>query len=113
MNPTKLCLHFSKFFKIFYAIYKILQNDNTIGDPLLHRGPWKGSGSYKYTLTLWISPQKELRSCNVVLGAVAGAGGAIPASSGVGVGQESCARRPAAAAAAVQAPAWGAARWCG
>jgi membrane protein insertase Oxa1/YidC/SpoIIIJ len=29
-NPTKLCLHFSKFSTIFYAIYKILQNSNTI-----------------------------------------------------------------------------------
>jgi hypothetical protein len=86
MNPTKLSLHFSEFSTMFYAIYKILQNGNNIGDPLLHRGPWKGSGSYKYTLTLRINPQKELRSCNVVLGAVAGAGGAIPASSGVGVG---------------------------
>jgi hypothetical protein len=29
-NPTKLGLHFSEFSTIFYAIYKILQNSNTI-----------------------------------------------------------------------------------
>jgi hypothetical protein len=86
-NPTKLSLHFSKFSTIFYTIYKILQNSSTIWDSLLPQGPWKGSGSYKYTLTLRVSPQKELRSRNVVLGAAAGAGGEIPASSGGGVGQ--------------------------
>jgi hypothetical protein len=30
MNPTKLSLQFSEFSTIFYAIYKILQNSNTI-----------------------------------------------------------------------------------
>jgi hypothetical protein len=29
-NPTKVSLHFSEFSMIFYAIYKILQNSNTI-----------------------------------------------------------------------------------
>jgi hypothetical protein len=45
---------------------------------------------YKYALSLQISPRKELRSCNVVLGAVAGAGGAIPASSGAGSAGNEC-----------------------
>jgi hypothetical protein len=84
-NPTKLSLHFSEFPTIFDAIYKILQNSNTIWDSLLHRGPWKGLGSYKYALNLWIRPHNEQRSRNVVLGAAAGAGGEIPASSGGGV----------------------------
>jgi hypothetical protein len=78
------------FFWIFYDLLCNLQdseNSNTIWDSLLPRGPWKGSGSYKYTLTLRISPQKELRSRNVVLGAAADAGGEIPASSGGGVGR--------------------------
>jgi hypothetical protein len=79
VNPTKVILHFSEFSTIFYAIYKILQNINTIGDPLLHRGPWKGSGSYKYAPGLRLDPQKDSRSCNLVLGAAGGAGGAISA----------------------------------
>jgi hypothetical protein len=29
-NPTKLSLHFAEFSTIFYAIYKIPQNSNTI-----------------------------------------------------------------------------------
>jgi hypothetical protein len=30
MNPTKFGLHFFEFYTIFYEIYKILQNNNTI-----------------------------------------------------------------------------------
>jgi hypothetical protein len=51
-NPKKLGLHFSEFSTIFYAIYKILQNSNTIGDSHLHRGPWKVLDSYEYVLAL-------------------------------------------------------------
>jgi hypothetical protein len=36
-NPTKLSLHFADFSMILYEFYNILQNSNTIGDPLLHR----------------------------------------------------------------------------
>jgi hypothetical protein len=57
-NPITLSLHFSDSSTIFYGFYKILQNNNTIWDPLLHRGPWKDSGSYKYALTLRMSPWK-------------------------------------------------------
>jgi hypothetical protein len=43
---------------------------------------------YRYALSLRIGPRKKLRSRNMVLGAVAGAADAIPASSGGGVGRE-------------------------
>jgi hypothetical protein len=56
----------------------------------LHRGPWKSRPSYKNTLGSHIRPLKDSRPCNAALGAVAGAGGAIPVSSGGGVGRGSC-----------------------
>jgi hypothetical protein len=46
-NPTKLSLHFSDFSTIFYGLYKILQNSNTIWDSLLHWGPGISAGSQR------------------------------------------------------------------
>jgi hypothetical protein len=45
-NPTKLGLHFSDFSTIFYEIYKIQHFTTTIGDEVLHRGPWKEGKPY-------------------------------------------------------------------
>jgi hypothetical protein len=44
MNPTKLALHFSGFFVIFYAIYKNQQLTFTISVALLQGGPRKDLG---------------------------------------------------------------------
>jgi hypothetical protein len=55
-KPTKLGLHCSEFSTIFKAIYKILQNSNTIGDPLLHRGPWNFSAIHRYALGSHLGP---------------------------------------------------------
>jgi hypothetical protein len=43
-NPTKLVLHFSEFFTIFYTFYKFQQNGYTIEDVTLRRGPRKDFG---------------------------------------------------------------------
>jgi hypothetical protein len=47
MNPTKLGLHFSVFFMIFYAFYKFQPNCFTIEDATFHRGPWEFRFPYK------------------------------------------------------------------
>jgi hypothetical protein len=61
-NPEKLGLHFSEFFKIFYAIYKNQQRHFTISVTNLQAGP-----------------RKEFLLCNVVLGAGSGGPAEIPA----------------------------------
>jgi hypothetical protein len=67
-NPTKLSLPFSVFSTIFYAFYKNQLNGFTIGDSLLHRGPWKVLDSYKYALGSRKTPRELWIPCNVVLG---------------------------------------------
>jgi hypothetical protein len=42
-NPTKLGLHFSDLSTIFYEFSNMQQFTTTIGDGVLHRGPWKES----------------------------------------------------------------------
>jgi hypothetical protein len=44
MNPTKLAFIFSAFSVIFYTIYKIEENGNTIRVTLLQERPWKELG---------------------------------------------------------------------
>jgi hypothetical protein len=68
MKPKKLSLYFSEFSTVFYAIYKILENNNTIGDPLLHRGPWNFLGIHIYALGSHLGPWKDSRPRNRVPG---------------------------------------------
>jgi hypothetical protein len=81
-KPTKLGLHFSEFFTIFYTIYKILQNNNTIGDPLLHPGLWNFSAIHRYGLGSHLGPWKYSRPRNWVPGT--NGGGGSPESGGAG-----------------------------
>jgi hypothetical protein len=82
IETKKLGLHFSEFSTIFYAIYKILQNSNTIGDPLLHRGPWNFSAIHKYALGSHLGPWNYSRPRNWVPGTNGGDGS--PESGGAG-----------------------------
>jgi hypothetical protein len=57
-ETKKIEFDFSDFSTIFYAFYKNQLNGFTICDSLLQRGPWKVLDSYKYALTLRLSPWK-------------------------------------------------------
>jgi hypothetical protein len=50
--------------------------------------PWNFLQIHNYALTSHKTPRNKLRTCNVALGPVAGAGGAIPARPAALAGQE-------------------------
>jgi hypothetical protein len=72
-KSNKIGFAFSDFSTMFYKFSKIQQFTTTIGDEVLHRGPWKSQPSYKNTLGSHIRPLKDSSLCNAALGAVAGA----------------------------------------
>jgi hypothetical protein len=76
-ESNKIGLHFSDFFVIVYAIYKIRQICVTIGVTFLQIRPWK-----------------ELNVCNVALGLPAGAGCRNPARPTALAGRERAGEGP-------------------
>jgi hypothetical protein len=81
-EPNKIWFAFFEFYTIFYEIYKILQNNNTIWDSLLHRGPWNFSAIHTDALGSHLGPWKYSRPCNWVPGT--NGGGGLPESGGTG-----------------------------